>query len=82
MCRLYIRMNTFVYCINNDKNLASLVVGKVYRRLPHSDGAEHRMIRVIDEDTSEVDGYLYPESMFFPIELPEAAARLLVIPTR
>jgi hypothetical protein len=36
------------------------------------------MLRVIDEDTSEPDGYLYPVSMFAPIELPEVAERVLV----
>jgi len=35
------------------------------------------MIRVLDEDKSEPDGYLYPLSMFAPIELPEAAERAL-----
>jgi len=29
------------------------------------------MIRVVDEDLSERDGYLYPVSMFVPVELPE-----------
>ncbi len=36
------------------------------------------MLRVIDEDRSEPDGYLYPASMFAPIELPEAAERVLM----
>jgi len=35
------------------------------------------MLRVIDEDKSELDGYLYPASMFAPIELPEVARRAL-----
>ena len=36
------------------------------------------MLRVIDEDKSETDGYLYPASMFAPIQLPEAAERVLM----
>ena len=36
------------------------------------------MLRVIDEDKSESDGYLYPASMFAPVELPEAAERVLM----
>ena len=35
------------------------------------------MQRVIDEDKSEPDGYLYPASMFALIELPEVAKRAL-----
>ncbi len=38
----------------------------------------HGMLRVLDEDASEPDGYLYPASKFVPIELPEAARRALM----
>jgi len=38
----------------------------------------HNMLRVIDEDKSEPDGYLYPASMFAPIELPEEAKQVLM----
>ena len=70
-------MSDFVICINNDSNPASLILGKVYRRLPDAEAESHAMLRVIDEDTSEPDGYLYPASMFAPIEIPEAAERIL-----
>ncbi|WP_258189447.1 hypothetical protein [Candidatus Hakubella thermalkaliphila] len=36
------------------------------------------MLRIVDEDKSEPDGYLYPASMFAPIELPEVAERALM----
>lgn len=36
------------------------------------------MLRVIDEDKSEPDGYLYPAVLFAPIELPEVAKRALM----
>ena len=71
-------LNDFVICISNDGNPASLIVGKVYRTLPDKTAAPHNMIRVIDEDTSEPDGYLYPASMFASIELPEVAERALM----
>ena len=71
-------MNAFVICIDNRDNPASLIVGKVYRRLedPVADG--HGMVRVIDEDTSERDGYLYPADRFAPIEVPAIAERVLL----
>jgi hypothetical protein len=50
----------------------------VYRRLPDADAESHRMLRIIDEDTSEPDGYLYPAMMFVPVELPEAAKQVLM----
>ena len=60
-------MSEFVICINNESNPASLILGKVYLNLPDTDAAAHNMIRVIDEDQSEPDGYLYNASMFvFP----------------
>jgi len=70
-------MSDFVICINNDSNPASLILGKVYRTLPDAEAEAHKMLRIIDEDRSEPDGYLYPAAMFAPIELPEAARRVL-----
>ena len=70
-------MSDFVICINNNSNPASLILGKVYRTLPDTKAEARKMLRIIDEDTSEPDGYLYPAAMFAPIELPEAARRVL-----
>ena len=70
-------MSEFVICIDNETNPASLILGKVYRTLPDAKAEAHKMLRVIDEDKSEPDGYLYPASMFAPIELPEVAQRVL-----
>jgi len=72
-------MSKFMLCINNKSNPASLILGKVYRRLPDPEAEAHHMVRIVDEDQSEPDGYLYPASMFVPIELPEAAERALTI---
>ncbi len=71
-------MSTFVLCINNQSNPASLMLGKVYQVLPDADAARHHLVRIIDEDTSEPEGYLYPESLFVPIDLPEVAAQALL----
>ena len=71
-------VNYFVICINNDSNPASLILGKVYRVLPDTKAKASNMLRVVDEDKTEADGYLYPVSMFVPIELPEVAERALM----
>jgi hypothetical protein len=71
-------MSDFVICINNDSNPASLILGKVYHTLPDKEAASRNMLRVIDEDKSEPDGYLYPAAMFAPVELPETAERVLM----
>ena len=70
-------MSDFVICIKNDSNPASLILGKVYPKLPDAQAEAHGMLRVIDEDKLEPDGYLYPASMFVHIELPEVAERAL-----
>jgi hypothetical protein len=71
-------MSDFVICIGNSSNPASLILGKVCRRLPDAEAESHDMLRVLDEDKSEPDGYLYPASMFAAIELPESAERALM----
>jgi hypothetical protein len=71
-------MSDFVICISNRSNPASLILGEAYRRLPDAEAESHPMLRVIDEDKSEPDGYLYPASSFAPIELPESAQRALM----
>ena len=71
-------MSDFVICISNKTNAASLIVGKVYRTLSDAEADAHSMLRVLDEDKSEPDGYLYPASMFAPIELPEVARQALM----
>lgn len=71
-------MSDFVICLGNDANPASLIVGKVYRCLPDSEAQSHQMLRILDEDTSELDGYLYPASNFAPVELPDEAKQVLM----
>ena len=72
-------MDKFVICINNDTNPTSLILGKVYRTVADTKAASHNMLRILDEDKSESDGYLYPASMFVAIELPAEAKRVLVM---
>nr|VFK05089.1 MAG: hypothetical protein BECKH772B_GA0070898_105312 [Candidatus Kentron sp. H]VFK05561.1 MAG: hypothetical protein BECKH772A_GA0070896_105662 [Candidatus Kentron sp. H]VFK09196.1 MAG: hypothetical protein BECKH772C_GA0070978_105852 [Candidatus Kentron sp. H] len=70
-------MKNFAICIDNHSNPASLIVGKVYPMLADVEAETHNMVRILDEDKSELDGYLYEAAMFVPIELPETAKRIL-----
>jgi hypothetical protein len=70
-------MSEFVICIDNNGNEASLIVGKVYETLEDRAAAQHSMLRVLDEDTSEPDGYLYSAKMFARLDLPETVKRRL-----
>ncbi len=70
-------MSEFVICINNSANPASLILGKVYRKVRDPEAETHDMLHVVDEDKSEPDGYLYPTTIFAPISLPESVERAL-----
>ena len=70
-------MSEFVICIDNRGNQASLIVGKAYRIVEDGHAQDNGLIRVVDEDASEPDGYLYEASMFAPVELPDVAKKAL-----
>ncbi|SHF63032.1 hypothetical protein SAMN02745206_02376 [Desulfacinum infernum DSM 9756] len=71
-------MIEYVVCINNKDNPASLIVGKIYRKLPDPEAEAHHMLRILDEDLSEPDGYLYPASMFLPVNLSDETKKMLM----
>lgn len=65
----------FFVCLDNRGYEVSLEVRKIYKSLPDSDARNHGQIRVIDESGED---YLYPESMFAPIDLPDTLAKRLI----
>lgn len=65
----------FLLCVRNDDYPASLEMWKVYRTMPDPGAAARHYVRVIDESGED---YLYPESYFVPIELPQAAANAIL----
>jgi hypothetical protein len=62
----------FVVCLRNKGYEVSLERRKIYQILPDPEAAKHKQIRVIDESGED---YLYPQSFFAPIELPEPVRR-------
>jgi hypothetical protein len=61
----------FVVCINNSGYEVSLEPRKLYQILPDLEAAKHHQARIIDESG---DDYLYPESLFLAVPLPERIA--------
>lgn len=55
-------------CIRNAGYEASLERRKIYQVLPDARAARHELVRVVDESGED---YLYPESYFAPISLPQ-----------
>ena len=64
----------FVLCVSAGVYPASLEARKVYRALPDPAGESRGLVRVIDESG---DDYLYPHTLFVPVELPASAAEAL-----
>ena len=62
----------FAICVSNDGYPASLELRKVYRLVPDPVAATRHFVRVVDESGED---YLYPEDLFVPIEVPQAAQR-------
>ena len=65
----------FAICIQNEGYPASLELWKVYRSLPDEKAAKHQLIRIIDESGED---YLYSESWFVPIKLPQAVEKAML----
>jgi hypothetical protein len=55
-------------CLKNTGYETSLEPRKIYEVMPDHEAEKHRQIRVIDESGED---YLYPESFFAAIELPQ-----------
>ena len=58
---------SYVLCVRNDGYPASLLVRRLYERVPDRNAATRGLLRVVDES---VEDYLYPEKFFVPIALP------------
>ncbi len=65
----------FAICVRNEGYLASLELWKVYRVLPDRRAAQDQLVRVIDESDED---YLYDQSWFVPIKLPQAAKKAML----
>ncbi len=65
----------FVICIE-DRDCEDLEKGKVYRLLPDEAASREGYLRILDESTED---YLYPESYFVLLDLPEKAQEALML---
>lgn len=67
--------STFAVCLRNLDYEASLELHKLYRVLIDAEAKKVGFVRIIDESG---DDYLYPETYFATIELPEAVREALI----
>ena len=64
----------FALCIDN-KDCDDLDKGKVYQSIPDNDAAQEGYLRIVDESGED---YLYPESYFVLVDLPQKAQDALL----
>jgi hypothetical protein len=69
------RTGPLVVCIDNDGYPASLEKRKIYVALPDPAAGKRGLIRVIDESGED---YLYPESLFRRIDVPQAVRKAIL----
>lgn len=68
-------MNEFVVCVRNDGYEVALELRKIYQVIPDTSAERHRLLKVVDESG---EGYLYQQSFFLPIELPEGLEKAVL----
>jgi hypothetical protein len=64
----------FAVCVNNGEYAGTLELRKLYEVLPDASAEARHYVRVIDESGED---YLYPESWFVAISVPENIEQLL-----
>jgi hypothetical protein len=65
----------YFLCVSDGGYSASLQPRTVYVAVSDPEGESHGMLRIVDESGED---YLFPASLFVPIEVPESAARAFV----
>ena len=60
---------SYVVCLKNDGYEASLEIRKIYQVVMDPSAENHHLVRVVDETGED---YLFPDTYFAKIDLPEA----------
>jgi hypothetical protein len=66
--------NRYALCVRNDGYPASLLVRRLYERVPDRTAAARGLLCVVDESGED---YLYPEKFFVSIALPGTVTRAM-----
>jgi hypothetical protein len=64
-----------VVCVENEGYAVSLEKRKIYVVLRDDEALKKGLLRVVDESGED---YLYPKSLFHPIDLPQAVRRAVL----
>jgi hypothetical protein len=75
MTRIHPSPRHLVICVRNKGYVASLEKRKIYVAIPDPAAAKHDQIRIVDESGED---YLYPESFFVPVTLPQSIRKAIL----
>ena len=64
-----------VVCVKNAGYATSLEPRKIYVTMPDAEARKRRLLRIVDESGED---YLYPESFFRPLELPQTVKKAVL----
>jgi hypothetical protein len=67
----------YAVCVRNDE-CEDLEIRRIYRILPDRQAARDGYVRVVDESGED---YLYPETYFVPVRLPQRAQHAVLVTT-
>jgi hypothetical protein len=62
-------------CVKNGGYITSLETRKIYVAVPDAEARKQRLLRIVDESGED---YLYPESFFRPLELPQTVKKAVL----
>ncbi len=65
----------FALCLENARNQASLILGKVYRIVPDARAAKDDLVRIIDESGED---YLFDKAQFAFVDFPQAVRKKIL----
>jgi hypothetical protein len=64
----------YVLCVRNDGYPASLLVRRLYERIPDHEAERIGLIRIVDESDED---YLYPAKFFMTLDIPKPVVRAI-----
>jgi hypothetical protein len=64
----------YVLCVRNDGYQASLLVRRLYERIPDDEAERRGLVRIVDESDED---YLYPAKFFMTLDIPKPVARAI-----
>jgi hypothetical protein len=64
----------YLLCVRNDGYPASLLVRRLYERIPDEEAERLGLVRIVDESDED---YVYPAKFFMTLDIPKPVVRAI-----